>query len=136
VALCDGQGGKAHVTEIPALWIDVDFKEGFGVDEFCKSPGIPLKVSIIIRSGGGVHMYWLLKEPATKDDIPLLENILKRLAQVFRGDPASAEVARILRTPGTKNFKYDPPREVKLIRFEPGRRYDLSEFNDILPPLQ
>lgn len=136
IGLCDGRGGKGNILEIPALWVDLDFKPGFGFEEACQLRGIPLKASIIVNSGGGLHVYWALKESATKEEFPLVENVLKRLAQVYHGDHASAEAARILRIPGTLNHKYSPPCEVKLIRLEPDRRYNLGELDDTLPPLE
>lgn len=135
IAMCDGRGGKGNITEIPALWVDVDFKKGFGPEEFEKLPGTPFRPSFTIDSGGGRHLYWLLKEPAEKTDIPEVENLLKRLAQVYQGDPAAAEAARILRLPGTLNRKYDPLRWVKILEFEPDRKYDLSDFDEYLPEL-
>jgi DNA primase catalytic subunit len=31
------------------------------------------KPTLIVRSGGGFHLYWRLKEPYEKDDIPAIE---------------------------------------------------------------
>lgn len=75
-------------------------------------------------------------EAATGEDITLVEDILKRLALGFHGDMASAEAARILRIPGSRNHKYNPPRKVKLVRFQPELEYNLSELDEILPPLK
>ncbi len=50
---------------------------------------------------------------------------------------ASADPARVLRVPGTRNCKpaYTPPRPVRVELFEPDRRYNPSEFDDWLPEL-
>jgi len=49
-------------------------------------------------------------------------------------DLAAAEPARVLRLPNTRNYRYEPPRLVTVERFEPDRRYSLSEFDDWLAP--
>lgn len=130
-------GTKANILQIPALWCDIDFKEtpeGDANDLIRHGLNQP---SAMIRSGGGFHLYWFLKEPLSKEDIPQAENILKRLVQDYRGDMQSAEAAHVLRVPGTWNVKpeYKDPRQVRIETFEPSLQYDPSDF-DSLPELK
>ena len=55
---------RTHAREIPALWTDIDYK---GVDpaEDVAAGLARLRYppSLIVSSGHGAHLYWLLKEP-------------------------------------------------------------------------
>ena len=133
----DGDGTKEGIVEIPSLWCEVD-TEGLG--EEAKNEirqryqDFPLKPSFLLNSGGGFHIYWKLKTPATKEEIRQIESLLKRIALYFGGDLSLTDASRILRLPKTLNHKYDPPREVTITAFKPQRECNLSDF-DFLPPL-
>jgi len=134
VATRDGKGGtKENIVNIPAVWNDCDFKDtpikqlGKNLKQF------PFKPSIIIRSGGGAHLYWLLNEPAEKSDIEAVEDVNRRIAHALGGDQSATEAARVLRVPGTLNHKYSPPRPVKLHRIEKFE-YSLEDFSDLPKP--
>lgn len=93
-------------------------KEAFGAAlvEFLKATGLP-RPTIIVSSGGGFHMYWCLMRALTIEEwLPLsyaLAEATKRTG--FKCDPqVTIDAARVLRIPGTRNFKYDPPRWVSL----------------------
>ena len=97
-----------------------------------KLKAFPFKPSIIVRSGGGNHIYWLLKEPADKSDIETIEDINHRIAAQLGGDHNACDSARILRIPGTKNRKYNPPKECE-VTISDDFYYDLDDFLEILP---
>jgi hypothetical protein len=85
---------------------------------------------LIVSSGRGLHVYWPLAEPITPQEwLPAAER-LKALC-VTHGlvaDPAvTADVARVLRVPGTLNFKDSPPKPVEIIS-EPPEPLMFSEF--------
>lgn len=129
----DGSGGgKNNLVENPALWVDIDFKKTAREEFERKLADFPLKPSIIVETGGGYHVYWLLKEPCPKEDIPKIENYLSRLASHFGGDPGAMDASRILRIPGTLNLKYTPPWEVVIKSLNASLEYNLSDF-DFLP---
>jgi len=132
----DGDGSKEGITEIPSLWCDIDVIKGSPADDHFKQvcKDFPLEPSILVESGGGYHLYWLLKEPSSKNDIPRIENLLKRISLHLGGDRVSAEAARILRVPGTYNLKYTPKRKITIGHFHPEKQYILDDF-DFLPPL-
>jgi len=127
--------GKGDIVEIPAVWIDVDQKNVDVEAVAEKLKNFPLEESIIVVSGGGWHIYWLLKVPARQDQMHRVEDINKRLAAYFGSDPAVAEAARILRLPETLNYKYEPPREVKIEHLGDDHFYALEDFEKVLPPL-
>ena len=134
VALRDGQGGKKkHITEIPCVWSDVDFKTTSRELLIENLKDFPFKPSLFVRSGGGVHLYFVLREPAGKEDIERIENINQRIAAYIGGDPVAFDATRILRVPGTYNYKYKPKRLVEVTTVNPVT-YSLEDF-EILPEL-
>jgi hypothetical protein len=133
VATRNGGGTKDHIVQIPALWVDIDFKNRLKDEANERLKHFPLKPSILVDSGGGYHPYWIFNEPLSKSEIPQLENILKRLATYFDGDMASTDAARILRVPGTLNLKYKPPKKVKVVHLDRKLTYELDDFDTLLP---
>lgn len=123
--------GLLHV-----LFIDIDFKDISEAEARVLLERFPFPPSIIVASGGGLHCYWLLKEPLNLQDPEERQNaysLLKRLAGVLGGDKAAAEPAHILRIPGTRNFKYTPPRPVMIETFTPDLVYNVCDLDDLLP---
>ena len=71
VALRSGGGTKEHITQIPALHCDIDFKDTPRELIAEKLKQFPFKPSIIVKSGGGVHVYFILKQPALMEAMSL-----------------------------------------------------------------
>lgn len=95
---------KEDVAGTIALWVDVDSKQ---------PPLCTLPPSFVVFSGGGWHLYWLLKEPVFGvNEIERLNKIL--ISDVPNGDPACFNANRILRIPDTANTKYAPPTRVTI----------------------
>jgi hypothetical protein len=131
-------GGRlADCRHLGALYCDLDCHDRSLEAAREALTAVPLAPSITIGSGGGLHVYWLLREPIDVQADPAgLTALLRRVAQAATGDLAAAEPARILRVPGTPNHKYDPPRRVTIETFEPDRRYNPSDFEDWLPNVE
>lgn len=95
--------------------------------------------SVLVDSGGGIHGYWLLKEPwlLENDDVRSAAELIQRLwvQDVIGADPAVHDLVRILRIPGTLNFKYDPLREVRFLSCDLARLYTLPALTAHLPPV-
>jgi putative DNA primase/helicase len=123
-------GGAKHCGAFHALFIDYDFKETSEEDALALLAVCPVRPSIVISSGGGLHVYWLLREPIAAAEGT---SWLRRLSATMRSDCAATDAARILRVPGTMNYKYDPPRPVTIEVFRPDRRYALDEFAWLIP---
>jgi hypothetical protein len=129
-------GTLENCVELPALFGDFDFKDHPEQDVRKALAEFPLPPSIIVNSGGGLHAYWLLNEPfdlRIEPDRQRARNLLRRLAIYLHADLNSAEPARVLRVPGTRNFKYDPPRDVVTEAFDQERRYNDDDFDTLLP---
>jgi hypothetical protein len=142
---------KDNVQALKAFWLDIDCGEakaapnpktgipGGYLDqaeglaalwEFCRMVGLPKPV--IVNSGRGLHVYWALTEEITRED---WEPVASRLHQLcvkheFYVDAAIFEVARILRVPGTLNFKDSPPTSVEIVATAKPVAFDT--FKDIL----
>lgn len=92
----------------------------------------PRKPSIVIKSGGGIQMYWLGKEPISGDELWRMKAINKAICKHLGADTQSVDLARILRIPGSMNVKYDPPRLCHITYWHPEHTYTLDDF-DFLP---
>jgi hypothetical protein len=124
------RSGLNGCVALPALFVDRDDPDRAPIDAF------PLPPSFVVQSGKGWHAYWLLTEPISLagDGASRAKGYLRALASAVGGDLKSAEPARILRVPGTKNFKYDPPRPVVAEIPTDLCRYTLDEITALLPP--
>jgi hypothetical protein len=129
------RGGKENVVSIPAVWCDIDFKDIPRGQAAKRLKEFPFKPSIIVRSGGGAHIYWLFKEPAGKSESEAVEDVNRRIAAYLGGDNGACDIARVLRAPETFNHKYDPPRPVKVSQDE-NLHYDINDFLNILPEVE
>ena len=106
-------GSGVAVDELHLLWVDGDTDEALdALAAYEPSPGF------VVRSGGRtelgrpkIHAYWPLRRPVP---VKLVKPTLKRLAAALSADPACVDAARIMRVPGTFNFKSDPPAPVEL----------------------
>ncbi len=99
-------GGVAAVDAVYCLWVDLDGPEAVAaMDRFSPTP------TLVLRSGTGPnsHAYWQLTRPLTAADA---QRAMRRLAHRLGADMACTDAARILRPPGTRNFKTDPPGRV------------------------
>ena len=132
------RGNKEAVKFVWALWADLDSKdfEGGKEEALQRLKSFPISPSIIVGSGNGFHPYWLFREPVTIEqshDIVRVETHLKGLAKALGADSSSAELARVLRLPGTFNHKQpDNPKKVEILVFEEDRRCNLSDFDGVL----
>jgi hypothetical protein len=82
---------------------------------FCQLLNIP-RPSIIVHSGGGLHIYWL-----SDRDLPVeqwypfaaaLKAAVRNSTLKVKDIGITTDAARVLRVPETLNYKYDPPRKV------------------------
>jgi hypothetical protein len=123
---------QEHAVKMKSLFIDMDLVDGKkdkskGYDtkeamaaalvEFLKATGLP-RPTIIVNTGGGWHIYWTLLRALTVEEwLPLAYALAEATRQHdLKCDTAcTIDAARVLRVPGTKNFKYDPPRPVTIL---------------------
>ena len=133
---------KAEEAEyIKAFFVDLDGYDtkkdaAMALDSFLQKTGLDeIGRPWIVSSGGGLHCYWPLTD-AIPVGIwkPIAEN-LKRLAaqEDFKIDmTVTADSARILRVPGTHNYKkkYRLPRPVKIMT--KGDMFELDKFSKVI----
>jgi len=106
-------GGKHAISEVWALWADLD-----DVDAHQALEQLPVAPAILIASGtvGHLHAYFPLRQPVS---ILAAEAANRRLAAQLGADTgAVTNAATILRPPGTYSFKTSPPAPVQLERLE------------------
>jgi hypothetical protein len=127
---------QRNVVALKALWIDVDVKpdKGYatvkeavaGIEEFIKRANLP-PASAVVLSGGGVHVYWISNKPLSKYEWQPYADGLAVLAKthgLLCDLPVTIDSARILRVPGTFNYKSNPPKPVKLAAL--GQDYEFA----------
>jgi uncharacterized protein (DUF927 family) len=141
----------ANAKHFRALWIDIDCGPTKGVPNekgiiqgyltqddgmvefkrFCKEVGLPRP--IMINSGYGIHAYWLLEETIDRREWEPLSNRLRDLCVQHNliVDSSVFEASRVLRIPGTKNFKYDTEADVTVINDE-SQRITYQQMKDLL----
>jgi hypothetical protein len=130
----EGDGSLKNCSDLWALWCDIDFKILPEDDARRRLEAFPLAPSIVIHSGGGLHVYWLLQTCVNiQQDHHHIKAVLRRLAHVLGGDLSAAEPARILRLPDTLNYKYKPPRRVIIELLKPKRLYEFDEIEAAVP---
>lgn len=102
--------GKRKTADVQlARVLFADFDNGATVEEALArilAAGLP-EPSIVITSGGGVHAYWLLAEPAT--DMGAWTATMKGIIAAVGSDGAIHDPARIMRLPDTQNVKPERP---------------------------
>jgi hypothetical protein len=123
-------GGRDAVAGCGLAFVEIDEADAAArIESFAHRP------TMVVSSGtaGHLHAYWRLQGVATVDEI---ERDNRRLAHRLGGDLASADAARILRPPGTRNHKHSPAVEVELVELDEHRRYELAELTEGLqdPP--
>ncbi|MCF7875605.1 hypothetical protein K9M06_00985 [Candidatus Bipolaricaulota bacterium] len=125
---------KKYLSFLTTLFADLDAKDfSKGMDGARgKVENFHLKPSVIVNSGHGFHLYFLLNEPVELGESRVrgVEALLKALGQELNGD--SISLAQILRVPATCNWK-DPfaPRPVRMVKLE-DRRYDIDSLKEAL----
>jgi Virulence-associated protein E len=136
---------KKNVLGVKAFWLDIDVRPDgkyktdaaaiTALHAFIQQHELPYP--IIVSSGSGLHVYWPLDRTLTREEWEPYAQGLKQLCadHGLHADPArTADIASILRVPGTRNNKYVPPRAVQvdpafLLQIEP---YTLDRFKVFL----
>lgn len=129
---------KQNALSVKSIWMDLDVgpdpKKYATLPEamkavllFAADAALP-EPSAMIASGNGLHVYWINKTAMKVSEWFAYADGLKQLAMSkgLRADhPLTTDVARILRMPGTRNFKSVPPKAVVLLDL-PLKLYDFD----------
>ena len=128
---------KANVVALRGWWADLDTKDA---SEALDLERLALAPSMVVRTPGGWHLYWLAASPMPcGDDLRRDEHEaeVKGIAQslkAFGGDTKACDVARVLRVPGYLHRKA-APRLVELVRVN-GPRYTREQIREAFPPME
>lgn len=137
---------------IPGLWFDLDIKgpahERLNLpptleDALAFLAEFPLSPTMLVDTGYGLHAYWLFRELAVfsneieraeiKNLVLRFQNTIQARATEKGWNPElTADLARLLRLPGTFNWVLDGPVPVKVIEYHEDRRYNPSDFEQYL----
>lgn len=136
---------EAHnARQMRAFFLDLDCGPGKdypdqmtairAAKDFVRQTGLPKPT--MVNSGRGVHVYWPLTEPVPAQAWQPAAERLKQFckAKGLRADPAvTSDAARVLRVPGTHNYKDTPPKTVEVMLDSPPVTFD--DFISLLPEL-
>lgn len=121
---------KDCVVSLKSVWLDIDVKPGAysttqeamdALVGFCDTSDIPRPGAIVRSGSGGLHCYWISPTPIAPDLWHIRADKLCSAAKGFglKFDPqCTVNPVQVLRVPGTKNFKKDPPKGVSLAFLE------------------
>lgn len=141
------------IIAIPALWVDIDIA---GAGHTAKNlppdyasarallPGA-IDPTAIVMSGHGIHAYYVMREAMptmTEAERSEAVDLLRRMQHVVRANADAhgwtvdntTDLARVLRLPGTTNFK-GAPVACEVVEYDAARLYNPEDF-DILPPVE
>jgi hypothetical protein len=116
----DGVGVSAdHVTRPREVWYDDDGK--------AEVPPLPLAPSMTVRTSHGKrHFHWFVDDMTPEQFAGVM-----RCMVALGSDPAAADIARVLRLPGTLHMKGEP-QLVEIIEAT-GKRYTGAELAAAFP---
>ena len=130
----------AHIAAINCVFAEFDAKDFNGSQTAVDAhvAALPLTPSVVIFSGGGSHCYWLLRETLIIDGDRTREwacNLQAAWVKFVGSDDGAKDLARVLRVPGTRNYKpgYKPDfPKVEFVKADFNLVYDLADFDDLL----
>jgi len=114
---------KENIAEVRHLYLDIDMDGEERIAALRASDAVPVPSAILSTSPGKYQVLWRVEG----FDFDQQENTLKLLALAFGGDPACTDRNRVLRMPGFRNCKYEPPHLVT-VEYPSDGTYHLSDF--------
>jgi len=146
-----GRGKEDGVVAVPGVWADIDFGgEGHKAQDLPRTEAealalvdtVGLEPSVIVRSGFGLHVYWLFDKPLRLGTVPerqAMKTLSRRFQQMLRlqaralgwtVDP-TADLCRVLRVPGTFNRKVGGDVRAVTAAYS-GKTYTVDDIGDLL----
>ncbi len=148
------RGEARTVGALPGFWLDLDIAGGAHAKEVDQLPTseqaklllekAPWQPTITVQTGGGLHAYWLLREPWVLDtpELNLAAQLASRNVHRYFIDSGrqmnvhidnTSALNQVLRLPGTHNHKYNPANQVAVQHVDEARRYTVEEIKAGLP---
>ncbi|MDO0878782.1 phage/plasmid primase, P4 family [Anoxybacillus gonensis] len=148
------RGSNKDVYSLPGVWLEIDTTDGKhakkNLPDMEQAQAIlntfPLEPSIIVHSGGGLHCYWLFDKSVRILD-PLNQQRAERMLTRFQTAfirlaqakglhiDKTADLARVLRVPGTFNRK-EEPKPVRTLVFNENVRYSPRDLYEALEEIE
>jgi hypothetical protein len=127
------KSSNEDVTAVNCLYADFDAKDFPGGLEaiFGHVTSLPWRPSAAVASGGGLHCYWLAAAPwlcSEPDEREAVATLQESWVHLVGADTTVHDLCRILRIPGSQNFKYDPPRPVSFVWCDLDRLYEWGDL--------
>lgn len=117
--------GDSSPTSGRALWADLNASITTRAQAIASLDASKLpKPSMIVNSGNGYHLYWLLDKAHTPEE---LHPHLKAIHSVLPAD-ATHDPTRVMRVPGTNNWKANTPKPCLLEDLDSSKIYSLASF--------
>ena len=100
----------ANLKTLKAAYVDIDAPlTPEQALEACQDNGLP-PPNMVMKSGRGIHLYWVFEEPVTAAALPVYQLIQNKITSTLKdvgADPVAKDATRILRLAGTVNSKND-----------------------------
>ncbi|OYX78476.1 MAG: hypothetical protein B7Y82_04465 [Sphingomonadales bacterium 32-65-25] len=129
-----------NAVSLKSFWLDVDAhgkgpygtpdEALAGIKTFVANAGLP-KLNFVHMTGHGAQAFWVLPSSISKADWQPVADDLQELAERMSldADPITADAARILRVPGTHNYR-SPDKPVATVVHKVKDGYtDLTSFH-------
>jgi P4 family phage/plasmid primase-like protien len=148
------RGKSKDIASLPGVWVEIDIKGGVhAADNLPTQEDVqtildtfPLEPSVINHSGGGLHCYWLFDKSVhirTDKDLGSAERMLYRFQNMFirlarvKGlhIDNTADLARVLRIPGTFNRKKEQ-KPVKTLVLNQEVRYSIEDLFEAIQSIE
>jgi hypothetical protein len=123
---------KENAAKTQMFLLDIDVEAGSqrkyetqvealeAIEKFTANIGLPNP--IVVDSGYGYHVYWVLQKACPSDKWEKLAQYFKAIAvhldpKLAADTSRIADCAGVLRLPGTMNFKKEEPKHVKIVKW-------------------
>lgn len=114
---------KDCIASVRHLYIDIDVNGESRLAALRASDLVPEPNVIVATSAGKYQVLWRVED----FDFYMQEMTLKLLAMAFHGDISCTDCNRVLRIPGFRNCKYDPPQLVT-VEYHSDATYQPDDF--------
>ena len=149
------RGSVDEVQTVVCMYADIDVRgEGHVKENLPESReeavgfvnGLAVKPSILVNSGNGIHALWLLDEPFVihnEEERQYIRDISagfgiyviqEGIKKGWKLDNVQ-DIPRMLRAPGSLNFKSDPPKKCEVLTAE-DIRYSVKDFEKFKPTIE
>ena len=139
----------ADICGIPGVWLDIDILNPIAhkktrlpeTEAVAKTiiKTFPLSPTMVIHSGHGYQYWWVFDkfwQFQSKEEHDAAAELVRQFTWTVR-DMArkmgydldmTFDLSRVMRVPGSKNFKDNPPKDVEMVEYNGGLIYNREEF--------